>query len=243
MKQFNLIFLYTLLLMSCDPYEVIQEPEVSLNKDTSILMRGAELPFNSSNAYDFAGQVHSDIFNSYYDLPSIPSSLDSIISLIDAEMSHHDYFEALPNFDYDRFSTAYYDSIIKQPTLSLDNALATSLLTTPARDTLQTFLNALFLKINSEEDYEAIYDFIITYESSIVNTSNYNYAEKEFLLTVTSITRHSIYYKDKKKPKPKPNTDPDWDWLITCIVGAVDGAVYSVPESVATSLKTGIGAE
>ncbi len=242
MKHFNLIFLYALFFMSCDRHEVIPETEVPLNRDKESLMRGTELPFNSANAYDMAGQVHSDIFNSYYDLPALPSSLDSIISLIDVEMSHHDYFDALTNFDYHRFSTAYYDSIIKQPASSLDNAMAASLLTTSAQDTLQTFLNALFLKLDLDENYEAIYDFIIDFESIVINTIAYSSAEKEFLLTITSITRHSIYNKDKK-PKPKPNTDPDWDWLITCIVGSVDGAVYSVPESIATSLKTGIGAE
>lgn len=228
--------------MSCDTHEVIPETEVPLNENQVILMRGTELPFNSANAYDIAGQVHSDIFNSYYNLPALPSRLDSIISLIDLEMIHHDYFDALANFDYHRFSTDYYDSIIKQPASSLDNALSASLLTTSAQDTLQSFLNALFLKVSFEENYLDIYDFIIDYETTVMNTTTYSSAEKEFLLTITSIARHSIYNKDKK-PKPKPNTDPDWDWLITCIVGSVDGAVYSVPESIATALKVGIGSE
>jgi hypothetical protein len=240
MKHFNFILFFGLLLVACDTNEFQQDSESILKTSDYYQRQLKELPFNSENTFDIAGQVYSDIFNSYYDVSPLPIALDSIIALVDMEMSEHDYFDALPNFDYHQFSVDYIDSIIKQPSARLTVALDASILSTTVRSSFETFLSDLFLKIDIEEDYEFIYDFIIAYETAILNDKNLSVNESEFILTVTSIARHSVYNKEKK---PKPNTDPDWDWLTTCIVGSVDGAVYSAPESIAMALKTGIGVE
>lgn len=240
MKTIYLILIYALFFVACDSNELISETEMLSGHVAFMYHKGDVHPFNSANVYDYSGQVHSDIFNSYYDLPLQPSSLDSIIALVEREMIHHDYFISLPHYPYNQFTTASIDSIINEPNILLKHALDSSPLSIAAKVSFENFLDVLFLKIHAEEGYALIYDFIIGYETFVINSKDYGTEESAYILTVTSISRHGIYNKDKK---PKPNPDPDWDWLTTCIVGSINGAVYGVPESIDMALKTGIGAE
>lgn len=238
MKSIKLILIYVLLFNACDSNDLISESETPSKGEAITFNKGDEPPFNSANAYDYTGHVHSDIFNSYYDLSYLPSSLDSIVALVTTEMGKHDYYKALPNYNYHQFSTAYIDSIIHYPETLLQHSFDEMPLTLGAKDSLETFVEDLFVKVRAEEDYSEIYDFIVDFETSLIDSPYHTSEDKEFILTVTSIARYSIYNKDKK---PDPNTDPDWDWLTTCIVGSINGAGYSIPESIAMALKAGIG--
>lgn len=240
MKNSYLICIYLGLFMACETPEVTSEPTATNDTATYYNRAGDLPPFNSASDYDSAGEVHSEIFQTYYTAASTPTSLDSIIDLVNLKMSEHPYYRALPDFDYHTFSIAEVQGILSNPTHSLSKALDESPLSAYAKTHFQTFLSDLTQHIHNEEDYTLIYDFIVSYESALDKDVQHSQAEKEFLLTVTSIARHSIYHKDKK---PKKNTDPDWNWLTTCITGAINGAVFRVPESISLALKTGIGAE
>lgn len=240
MKSNFLILIFAMLCIACDSHDLISDTEAVEHPEATMLKRGETPPFHSANVYDYAGQVHSDIFNSYYDLPPLPTSLDSVVALVTTEMAAHDYFKGLSNYHYNAFTTATVDSIIQYPTVALETAIDASSLSLTAKGSLKTFIDDLFLKVNEEEDYADVYDFILDYEVLLIDSIDYRADEKEFILTVTSIARHSIYNKEKK---PKQPYDPDWDWLTTCIVGSVKGAGDGVPEAIDMALKAGIGAE
>lgn len=234
MKSIYLFLIYVLLFTACDPNDPITEDEAPLQSNNLLFYKG-KAPSNTSNVYDYAGDVYSDIFSSYYDLSKLPNTVDSMMVTLQGQMANHPYFSAMPLYDYQQFSIGTIDSIVEQPNVFMIHALNRSPLSVTSKVSFEHFLDDLFFKIHLKDG--DIHNFILDYETSVIGSRSYTTDESAFILTVTSIARHSIHKKDKKK---KRNTDPDWDWLTTCVVGSMNGAVYGMSESIDLALRTSI---
>ena len=233
MKINYLYFIAISFFISCDSSESdsLQSSSTAYRKTTS------DPPFNSFNTFDYAGQIHNEILSSYYDQTSLPTSIDSIISLVSQITKNHHYFINSSNLGLDSLSSVQVQFILSSPEDALKNFMDSSTLSETPKNSLNDFILGLLVYIETDVSYDLIYAHIRDYESSVFTNEYYTSAEKERILSVTSIVRHSIYMKKKK---PKKNTDPDWDWLTTSIVGASARVSGDLSYAIASSIVGGI---
>ena len=110
-------------------------------------------------------------------------------------------------------------------------------LTSGAKSSLIAFINSLMVTFQTESNCDVLYNYVVTYEKSIVNNPALTSRDKQIILITTSVARHTAYLAKKR---PKKNTDPDWTVLIGHVAAAVDGAENGMAESITMGLATGI---
>lgn len=231
MKIYYLYLLLVLVCISCETSE--KEIETSLNPST-LNKEKYDSPFNPSNSFDNAGQIHNEILTSYYEHHPLPTETDSIIDLFHAKATLHPYFSIITS---SLISPQELEMLLNHPDTAMQDFLQSSDLSEKAKISLSTYIEELLYYADSSDDYAVIYNYITTYENTIATDALYSWDEKSIILTITSITRHSIYMKKKR---PKKNTDLDWDWLTTNIVGATAGANGDTQKAIYTALVAGI---
>jgi hypothetical protein len=231
MKFYYFYFAMALFLISCD--SSMNEQDSTANHYKSSETK-EELPFNSANPFDGAGTIHNELLTSYYAHYPLPTETDSIIALFYENAKAHSFFSTissspiLPN---------ELDMLLKEPDIVLQDFLESSDLSEKAKISLNGYIETLLDYADSSEDYAVIYDYITDYEHTIAADALYSSDEKAVILTITSITRHSVYMKKKR---PKKNTDPDWNWLTTNIFGATAGANGDTQKAIYTAVVAGI---
>jgi hypothetical protein len=82
------------------------------------------------------------------------------------------------------------------------NIVQNSQLTSYAKSNLVNFLHGL---INQRQlDFTVSYNYIVDYEETVIEDSSLDADETETILTITSISRYSLYSETERK-------DKDWD--------------------------------
>jgi hypothetical protein len=226
-------FALALFFISCDDTS-IKEQNDSTVTHFKIAKEKEELPFNSANPFDEAGTIHNEILTNYYTHYPLLTDTDSIIDLFHWKAKEHSFFSSLTASP---ILSNELNLLLSQPENMLEDFLQNSNLSVKARTSLSHYIYELLLYAHSSDDYAVVYDYITNYEHTIVTDSLYSSDEKAIILTITSITRHSVYMKKKR---PKKNTDLDWDWLTTNIVGATAGANGDTQKAIYTALVAGI---
>lgn len=234
MKKYYVLITYALLFISCD--SVVSE-ETKLNNNRSSKKTNDELPINSSNSYEFVGQAYQDILHQYYSDSILPTINDSIIEKINWKASTHFLFKDFVTADYNLIPKSSINNMVLDSNTALDSILSNLSLPTKEKYDFKAFISTVLYKVDNELDYVDIYNYVIAYESEIENSNELSSNEKEYLLTVTSIIRHSVY---AKKRRPKKNTDLDWYWLTANFTGAIEGAQFGKNHAILAALKTGI---
>lgn len=234
MKNYFLILLVALLFVSCET----TESELT-SSETNTLGKKSEdlLPLNPANSYDFVGQVHYDISTTYFADSNLPKTVDSIVSQVNLKASIHPFFDDFLSADYNLVSQSRIVYLVSDSHGAFDSIVDDLPLNTTAKKDFRLFVETVLSKVDNDEDYIDIHNYIVHYESTIQDSGQLSASEKEYLLTVTSIIRHSVY---AKKKRPKKNTDLDWYWLNAKFTGAVEGAQYGKSHAILTALKAGI---
>jgi hypothetical protein len=205
--------------------------------DTAILQRGTgEVPENSSNPYDNIGQTHNEILQSYYEADTLPSTNSACIGRLIAQAKANPYFTQLSTQPYelrteDRINYINDNIAACQPAI-----ISSTLVSAQARVDMSNFLSAFFSLCDTEEDYQPIYEFIVAYENTVLN-SKFDAGDKKHILMATSIARHSAY---ARKKKPKKNKDPEWALMVGNIFAGLDGSDENDQETVIRALAVGI---
>lgn len=234
MKNYFILLVYAFLFFSCDSTESEEiTSDISYHSKTSHDIP----PVNSSNDYDIVGQVHHDVLYSYYADSFLPMSSDSIVKRVNLKASSHPYFDNFLLADYDLIPESRIAYLVSNSSTAFESIVTDLPLSLQAKTDFRLFVSTVLSKVNNGVDYLDIHNYVVSYESSVVASTTYTASEKEYLLIVTSIIRHSVYAKEKR---PKKNTDPDWDWLTANITGAVEGAQYGKSHAILTALKAGI---
>lgn len=234
MKNYFILLVYTFLFISCDPpasEEIVSDINNYSKKYETVS------PVNLSNAYEFVGQVYADVLDSYYADPYLPKDADSIIEKVNLEAHKHVFFDNLPLADYNLIPQSRISYLVSDGEVALDLIVSDSSLPLVAKENFRSFVSTVLSKVDNKEDYTAIYNYVILYESTIQDAVQLSPSEKEYLLTVTSIIRHSVY---ARKKRPKKNTDLDWYWLTAKFSGALEGAQHGQTHAILTALKAGI---
>ena len=237
MKNISLwLVTVALLIVSCtadtiDTTEGI-DSKVSSKKSIKTARLAQNLtPENPANAYDFAGKLHNDILDIYltgnYQYNTIAEISQQIEAI--AMMNSDSVFAGLKTNE--PVNIEEIQDIVNNPESKLNEAIVNSSMTNVAKDSLSSFINSLFLWENAA--YEEIYEFIISYESSVMANTQFTNEDKRIILTTSSIARYSLYYDKKRK-------DKDWDSSVGNRVGGVSGAIDNSLTAVIRSLVAGI---
>lgn len=234
MKNYFIFLVYALLLISCD---VTESEEVVSEISTFNKKPNSNSPENSSNAYEFVGQVYKDVLDSYYADQYLPKDADSIIEKVNLEAHKHVFFNDFLLADYNLVPKSSINSLVSDGRSALDLIVSDLSLPSKAKEDFRTFLSTVLSKVDNDADYITIYNYVVLYESSVQDAVQLSASEKEYLLTVTSIIRHSVY---ARKKRPKKNTDLDWYWLTANFSGALEGARLGQTHAILTALKAGI---
>ncbi|MDD3005729.1 hypothetical protein [Flavobacterium sp.] len=223
-----------MLFVSCETTE-----SELISSETNTLSKKSEdlLPLNPTNSYDFVGQVHYDISTSYFADSNLPKTIDSIVSQVNLKASIHPFFDDFLSADYNLVPQSRIVYLVSDSHGAFDSIVDDLPLNVTAKNDFRLFVETVLSKVDNDEDYIDIHNYIVHYESTIQDSGELSASEKEYLLTVTSIIRHSVY---AKKKRPKKNTDLDWYWLNAKFTGAVEGAQYGKSHAILTALKAGI---
>lgn len=218
MKKIFLAMALPLLLFSCTPERDQGSLEQVFKKKSFIEAA------NGNNPFDECGNLRNKILDSVLALHPHSSSLEEVIGNVKSVT------KLFPEFN--SFKTTHYRELSASELLAYINyagdatALSQSMPLQGSGSRFVLFVDGL-LNVGGST-FEANYDWITGYESSVVSSS-YTPKEKEILLVVSSIERYAAYYR--KKPK-----DKDWDLLIGNIAATAQGATHDMATAVLFSV-------
>ena len=240
MKNISLgLVILPLLIISCTTERIDNDESIG-TLDSKVSAKKSEksagvgqnlIPENPANVYDYAGKLHNELLDVYLAGNYQYSTILQISEQVQAIAAENEDVALLNSATSILANLEEIQEIIDNPEGKLDNLLANSSMTDAAKISLYSFMNATLLWEN--EDYEIIYQSIISYESAVMDSTEFNDEDKRVILTTSSIARYSIYYEKKRK-------DEDWDSNVGNRVGAVSGALDNSFIAIIRSLITEI---
>jgi hypothetical protein len=242
MKQIYSCLLILFFFISCTTENEQQVAPAGKN-DVHYMQRLAnELPLNSKNSFDVAGELYNELLDSYYaNNGTAVNNTPNILSQVNAFAGSNERFLMAKGSSYTPSSPSTIQYIITNPITGVPEIVGKSGMSVIAKLSFNTFLLDLKSRCKNDEDFEHIYDFIVSYEDNVTASIVLNNTEKQTILTSTSFARFSAY---RGKRKPKKNTDRDWDLLIAGIAAGTDGmAQYSTGNAITMSTTVTIALE
>ncbi|TDP00303.1 hypothetical protein [Flavobacterium sp. 245] len=223
------------LLVSCtneniDENTTLVENSLSKKKSNhSGKMIQTTSPENPDNPYDIAGKIHNDILDSYLTASYPFTTMIQISHTVDSISALNNDFTNLQATLPLNFGEI--QETVDSPQLKLEQAIANSGMTNAAKICLADFMASIVLWETGE--YEVIHPSIISFETSVINNTQFTNEDKRIILTTSSIARYSIYYAKEIK-------DKDWETSVGNRVGALQGAIANSSTAVNRSVLTGI---
>ncbi|WP_166919659.1 hypothetical protein [Flavobacterium poyangense] len=217
-------------IISCNSEEITKEtPVVTEPGSTSMV----SMPHNPVNPYDPAGKAYIDIFNAYH---LINTENDTTITKIrqrinDIALTNTDLMLLNQGYTTTDVSAEEIEQILKNPAAKLEEVITGSSLSSTAKTELKNFIDEVQLLENKE--YEYIYNYIVSFEASVIENTKFNNFDKRVLLLTSTLIRHWSYNMRKRG-------DKDWSKSTGNFVGAVKGAIISPYTAVTTSLVSRI---
>ena len=197
MKNYLIILLYALLFASCESTDT----ELTSTEASHFCKKTQDTtPLNPANTFDYVGQVHYDLSRSYYADSFLLKSSDSIVGQVNLKASAHPFFDGFLFADYNLVPLSRIDTIVANSEAEFSSILANLPLTTETKNDFSDFVATVLFKVDHDVDYEAIYNYVVLYESTLQDSKDISASEKEYLLSVTSIIRYCVYVT-RKLPK------------------------------------------
>lgn len=203
MKTIVLCIITAFLSISCSNEPDFETPEKTA-QDTADGPLKISYPENSGNPFDSKGKLIYEALHDYLADNSAPNSVAELgaqIRFIGEKMGMfgRKTGRLIP------FTDEMVQSIMDDPDNSMILIVQNSSLETYPKLNLISFLEELIVK--RQQEFAAAYTYITGYESAVMDDSGFTSEEKETLLTVSSISRYSLYSEQDRK-------DKDWDILI-----------------------------
>lgn len=227
-KSLLLILVFPLLIISCTTEENVSEElrnkTVEMLKIKKIVLQ----PGNATNPYDDIGKQHNDVLEIYLATYPPAGSTGTIMSQVQSIMLSNTF--SIGQDCNSPYAFEAINAILANPQDYVATTIENSTLTTPAKTSLSDFIDSW--SVLETLDFESIYHFIITYESTIITNSLLTNEDKRVILTASSIARYSFYYNENK--------DRDWDTTIGNSIGGIVGALNDSLSPVTMALVIGI---
>ncbi|KGO94273.1 hypothetical protein [Flavobacterium subsaxonicum] len=232
MKKFSLaVACFSFLLMSCSSDDNALTAE-TVNQSNFINPNAGNRtvtdPKNLSNVYDGAGKMHAEILDEYLDHFTPTSVLSTVIYDVEDTSDGNSSFTAISS-TYSGITTTALSNVISNATTPSTIITATTNTSTRGRNRLKDFTD--MLPGFETADFDDVYDDIVDFEASIIADTLLTTADKQLILTTTSIARYGISYaKDRNR---------GWVKTQSSIVGAISGANTNTATAVITSVAAG----
>jgi hypothetical protein len=200
MKNLLLCTSILFLLFSCtsdSDFNLSEDNQIAINTSTENLIS----PENTSNPFDFNGKKYYDALVKYRQQNHYPNSIAEMTKQMAAIRSQfkkgsNTYKNVIP------FTDEIVESIMDDPDNSMILIVQNSDLSTSAKTSLVNFLQGLI--IQRQLSFSLSYDYIVDFEDIVIADSLLSDDDSETILTVTSISRYSLYSEVERK-------DHDWD--------------------------------
>ena len=197
MKNFLVCIIITFFLISCSTDEdvIASVTPIADSENASVM------PQNLLNPMDSTGKNYYDMLSEYSQLKVYPNSIRDMGDQI-RFMSRKLHAKGNTSRGKIFFSDEIVEAIMINPDSCMIAIVEASTLSLGRKTSLINFLQALIGQRTNE--FNVAYDFIVSYESIIISDVAIDEEEKETLLTVTSISRYSLYSETARK-------DRDWE--------------------------------
>lgn len=200
MKNLLLCTSILFLLFSCtsdSDFNLFEDNQSVINTSTENLIS----PENTSNPFDYIGKKYYDALLKYQQQNHYPNSIAEMTKQMVAMRAQ---FKKAPNTykNVIPFTDEIVESIMADPDNRMISIVQNSELSTSAKTSLVNFLQGLIIK--RPLAFSISYDYIVDYEDTVLANSLMSEEDNETILTVTSISRYSLYSEVERK-------DHDWD--------------------------------
>jgi hypothetical protein len=200
MKNYLLCAILSFATISCSTESEVA-PSVTSDSNQSILHIKSQVPHNNANPFDGRGKKYFDLLTIYLDNNTVPNSA--------TEMTEQLHF-MFQNYDTRRYASRSIASltskevamVLSEPEKQLIAILESCSLRLEIREELIHFVQALLAQHDSE--YLEQYNYIVSYETKILENTTLSADEKETILSVASVSRYALYVNSKHR-------DRDWE--------------------------------
>jgi hypothetical protein len=195
MKILSLCSALLCLLISCSTDSDFNQFENKTNTKGNL-----PNPENTANLFDFKGKSYYDELTRYWLQNEYPNSMEEITQQI--SFLQLQFKGPSTNKKLIYFTDEIVESIMADPDQSMILMVQNSALSSAAKISLINFLQSLIEK--RELEFSISYSYIVDYEDTVIAESSLSEDDRETILTVTSISRYSLYSAAERK-------DRDWD--------------------------------
>ncbi|HEU4791360.1 MAG TPA: hypothetical protein VFS71_16855, partial [Flavobacterium sp.] len=167
----------------------------------SLVSNISKAPENMANPLDLKGKTFYEALELYHLKNRFPNSIDEItsqIKFVSAKMGS----KTITSKSIIVFNDDIVQSIMSDPDNMMVSIVQSSSLGSAAKTDLIVFLQNLISRRQLEFDVN--YNFIVSYENTVILNQTFSADDKDTILTVTSISRYSLYSESERK-------DRDWE--------------------------------
>jgi len=199
MKNLLLCSVLLCLLFACS-HESDFESSQNYNSSSEEIKNNA-FPLNPANPFDAKGRKYYDAVQSYLKNNNSANSVEDItnqiifISGLYINKNHHKNANL-------GFTEAEILAILNNPSVKLLEIVDNCAISISSKTQLTLFVQTLIDQQN--EEYETIRDYIISFDTGIIEDTALLADEKETILTVSTISSYALYAEAERK-------DRDWE--------------------------------
>lgn len=201
MKNLLLSSILICLFSSCSNDSDLFESENNTIDPTSFANDTLTLAENNKNPLDYKGKQYYQAIMLYRGQNQFPHSATAITTELNF-VSQKLYKGKNTGKSIIAFNDSIVESIMADPDAGMIAIVQSSLLGSGSKTSLINFLQGLIGQ--RQLTFSSAYDYIVSYEDTVLQSNIFSGDDADTILTVTSISRYSLYSESERK-------DKDWD--------------------------------
>ncbi|MNS18526.1 hypothetical protein D3C72_502210 [compost metagenome] len=201
MKIFVLCFVLSFFAVSCSIEP--DSPSGNISNNGAELLINSDLPENKANPFDGKGKKYYDLLIAYLQNNRVPNSISEVTDQIQFLFANYpsDWSTGRGPLS---ISSEELVLIMNDPKYKLSEIIESSSLSSVAKLDLVNFIQTL--SVQQDMEYAEVYKYIVSYESTIIESTKLSGDEKEIILSVSSVSRFALYAESGGG-----DTDRDWE--------------------------------
>lgn len=201
MKIFVLCFVLSFFAISCS-VESVSPLENSGNNGAELSI-DSKVPENKANPFDAKGKKYYDLLKAYLQNNKAPNSISEVTDQIQFLSANYPS-EGSTGRGSLSITSEQLALIMNDPKYKLSAIIESSSLSSVAKLDLVNFIQTLSMQQDME--YAEVYKHIVSYETTIIESTTLSGDEKEFILSLSSVSRYALYAESGGG-----DTDRDWE--------------------------------
>lgn len=209
-----------MLLFSCSTEETFYQE--GIDTTNPFLEGSSSLPGNDKNPYDRVGKHYREALEQYLKTGNHAYREQLEKEINENFMGNNNLVERRAVYHGNKMSLVTDD-----PQQILQDIIANSGLTLIAQTSLLDFID-IILTIQ-DDGYGVLYNYIIGYESIVIDHTSLTERDKQVILTFSSLVRQAFYSYSMENMTTGDEPDDDWNNTIGNIIGYLEIALAENP--------------